>query len=49
MIVTPRIGLNVVDSDPLDDPGDFLGRGCAFSDCGVHVGIHFPTERLWIA
>ena len=27
----------VVESDALDDAGDFLGRGPAFRDCGIHA------------
>jgi hypothetical protein len=33
----------VVEGDPLDQAGDFLGRGPAFRDCGIHVrGFIFP-------
>ena len=33
----------VVESDALDDAGDFLGRGSAFWDCGIHGrGFIFP-------
>jgi hypothetical protein len=40
----------VVESDPLDYTGDFLGRGSAFTDCGVHlVGSHFPTDREMVS
>ena len=28
----------VVEGDALDQTGDFLGRGFAFRDCGVHLG-----------
>jgi hypothetical protein len=31
----------VVEGDPLDQAGDFLGRGSAFWDCGVHRGFIF--------
>jgi hypothetical protein len=41
--------LIVVESDPLDQPGDFLGRGSAFRDCGIHVwGFIFP-RTVWLA
>jgi hypothetical protein len=37
----------VVESDALDDAGDFLGRGPAFRDCGIHVwGFIFPWSAL---
>ena len=32
--------------DALDQPGDFLVRGSAFWDCGIHVGIHFRMGGL---
>src|ERR1019366_7745740 len=33
----------VVESDALDQAGDFLGCGSAFRDCGIHVwGFIFP-------
>src|SRR3984893_12882479 len=33
----------VVESDALDDGGDFLSRGPAFRDCGIHAwGFIFP-------
>jgi len=36
----------VVEGDALDQPGDFLVRGSAFWDCGIHVGIHFRMGGL---
>jgi hypothetical protein len=36
-----------VEGDALDQAGDFLSRGPAFWDCGVHlVGSYFPTDRV---
>jgi hypothetical protein len=35
-----------VEGDALDQPGDFLVRGSAFWDCGIHVGIHFRMGGL---
>src|SRR5438874_676004 len=34
----------VVEGDPLDHTGDFLGRGSAFGDCGIHRGFIFPRR-----
>jgi len=31
----------VVEGDPFDQPGDFLGREPPFRDCGVHRGFIF--------
>ncbi len=41
--------LVVMEGDALDQPRDFLGRGFALWDSGVHLGIHFPTDGLpWV-
>jgi len=40
-----RSALIVVESDALDQPGYFIGRGLAFSKCGVHGSESFlPWE-----
>ena len=37
----------VVESDALDDAGDFLRRGSAFRDCGIHAwGFIFPRKAV---
>jgi len=36
----------VVEGDPLDQTGDFLGSGSAFRDCGIHRGFHFRMGGL---
>ena len=39
----------VVESDALDDAGDFFRHGSAFRDCGIHAwGLIFP-RMVWIA
>ena len=36
----------VVESDALDDAGDFLGRGPAFRDCGIHAWGFIFTRMI---
>src|ERR1700687_398019 len=38
----------VVESDALDDPGDFLRREPAFRDCGIHAREPFSHGWFWI-
>ena len=50
MTLSESYPLPFLESDPLDQAGDFLGRGPALWDCGIHAwGFIFPWRAgTWV-